>query len=35
VNADKSIDGVNTEIERLRRELDLLKQKMKEDAEKK
>lgn len=35
VNADKSIDGVNAELERLRRELDLLKQKIKEDAEKK
>ncbi|MFM9957365.1 MAG: M1 family aminopeptidase [Phycisphaerales bacterium] len=34
-NADKSVDGVNAELERLRRELELLKQKMKDEIEKK
>ena len=34
VNADKSVEGVSAELDRLRRELDLLKQKMKQDEEK-
>lgn len=34
VNADKSVDGVNAELDRLRRELDLLKQKIRQDEEK-
>ncbi len=34
VNADKSIEGVNAELDRLRRELDLLKQKVKQDEDK-
>jgi aminopeptidase N len=35
VNADKSVEGVGAEVERLRRELELLKQKIKEEGEKK
>lgn len=34
LNADKSIDGVNAELDRVRREVELLKQKMKQEEEK-
>lgn len=34
INADKSVEGVNAELDRLRRELDLLNQKIKQDEDK-